>query len=94
MADLALNRPKVRVGSGEPYLRPVWMLTPAQHAEDMPHHIATHLVIAASAQAEKTVRSPLLYAWLTVQVLVILAVLYGLYRLGRKAVAATRRSRG
>jgi hypothetical protein len=94
MADPALNRPKGQVGSGEPYLRPVWVLTLAQHAEGMPHRITAHFVIAASTQAETTVRSPLLYAWLTVQVLVILAVLYGLYRLGRKAVVATRRSRG
>jgi hypothetical protein len=51
------------------------------------------MVLAVSAQAEKTVRSPLLYAWLTVQALVVLAVIYGLYRLARKLLGV-RRSRG
>lgn len=50
----------------------------------MVHLIPTHLVLVVSAQPQKTVRSPLLYAWLTVQALVALAVLYGLYRLARK----------
>ncbi|MHA6761947.1 hypothetical protein [Streptacidiphilus sp. PAMC 29251] len=55
-------------------------------------HLVT-VVSAISAQAEKTVRSPLLYAWLTVQILVALALLYGLYRLARQLLETRRRSR-
>ncbi|MCC9312407.1 hypothetical protein LN042_36060 [Kitasatospora sp. RB6PN24] len=47
----------------------------------------------ASALAEKTERSPLLYAWLTVQVAFLLALGYGAYRLLR-AWRTSRRSRG
>ncbi|MFE9428313.1 hypothetical protein ACFYNO_35790 [Kitasatospora sp. NPDC006697] len=39
------------------------------------------LLAAAAIQAEKTERSPLLYAWLTLQVVFLVAVGYGVFRL-------------
>jgi len=55
-------------------------------------HPVAVLLATGAQQAEKTVRSPLLYAWLTVQVLFLLLVCYGAYRLVRKW-AVSRRDR-
>ncbi|WP_380285954.1 hypothetical protein [Kitasatospora purpeofusca] len=51
------------------------------------------IVFAAAAHAEKTERSPLLYAWWALNLAVLIAVGYGVYRLVRslRAKRATRR---
>jgi hypothetical protein len=88
------HRPKVRVQPTDPYFRSMLRELRTEQSEAMADPIsAASMVLAVSAQAEKTVRSPLLYAWLTVQALVVLAVIYGLYRLARKLLGV-RRSRG
>ncbi|MEU9617888.1 MULTISPECIES: hypothetical protein [unclassified Streptomyces] len=46
--------------------------------------ISAPIVLAVSAQAEKTERSPLLYAWWALQLVVLAAVVYGLCRLAKK----------
>ncbi|MFF1482655.1 hypothetical protein ACFVYD_34805 [Streptomyces sp. NPDC058301] len=53
----------------------------------------TLLAAAAAAQAEKTERSPLLYAWWALNLAVLIAVGYGAYRLV-KTRRAKRRPRG
>ncbi|QMU67057.1 hypothetical protein [Streptacidiphilus sp. P02-A3a] len=45
--------------------------------------LATSLLAAMPATPQPTVRSPLLYAWLALQAVVLLALLYGAYRLVR-----------
>ncbi|MCC3773719.1 hypothetical protein [Streptomyces sp. UNOB3_S3] len=51
------------------------------------------LLATAAAQAEKTERSPLLYAWWALNLAVLFAVGYGVYRLV-KSWRAERRPRG
>ncbi|MER6359316.1 hypothetical protein [Kitasatospora sp. NPDC001527] len=54
---------------------------------------APTLLAAAAAQAERTERSPLLYAWWALNLAVLIAVGYGVYRVVRssRAKRATRR---
>lgn len=53
-------------------------------------HSVAVLLATGAQQAEKTVRSPLLYAWLTVQMLFLLLIFYGAYRIVRKWVLSRR----
>ncbi|WP_329306730.1 hypothetical protein OG322_19420 [Streptomyces sp. NBC_01260] len=56
--------------------------------------ISAPLALAVSAaHAEKTVRSPLLYTWWALNLAVLLAVGYGIYRFVRKS-RENRGSRG
>lgn len=54
---------------------------------------APTLLATAAAQAEKTERSPLLYAWWALNLAVLIAVGYGVYRVV-KTWRAKRRPRG
>ncbi|WP_406054285.1 hypothetical protein OG462_03410 [Streptomyces sp. NBC_01077] len=54
---------------------------------------APTLLAAAAAQAEKTERSPLLYAWWALNLAVLIAVGYGTHQLV-KTWRAKRRPRG
>ncbi|MFF7247581.1 hypothetical protein ACFZBU_27150 [Embleya sp. NPDC008237] len=53
---------------------------------------APTLLATAAAQAEKTERSPLLYAWWALNLAVLIAFGYGVYRLvlGRRTKRARR----
>ncbi|MDT0450571.1 hypothetical protein [Streptomyces hesseae] len=55
--------------------------------------ISAPTLLAAAAQAEKTERSPLLYAWWALNLAVLIAVGYGVYRFV-KTSRAKRRPRG
>ena len=53
--------------------------------------IARHvIVLAAASRPPATQRSPLLYAWFAFQVLVVLAVIYGITRFVRRRSARRR----
>lgn len=58
-----------------------------------PTGLAAPVALAVAAHAEKTERSPLLYAWWALNLAVLIAVGYGMYRLVRssRAKRATRR---
>ncbi|MFB7211697.1 hypothetical protein [Streptomyces sp. NPDC056255] len=47
----------------------------------MPDFTSASLLLAMAAQAEKTERSPLLYAWWALNLAVLISVGYGSYRL-------------